>query len=204
MKTIGITGGIGAGKSLILQYIQSRYRAKIYMADQIANYLKEPGQSCYEPLIGLLGTEILNEDGSIDSGKMAQRIFKERKLLQKVNEIVHPAVKDFVLKEIDAERKKNEADFFILEAALLIEERYDAILDELWYIRADREVRSERLRQFRGYSDEKISLIMENQLPDEVFMKHCKVIVENNRHPEETYRQIDEKLGEYISAEGKQ
>ena len=46
MKTIGITGGVGAGKSLVLNYIKSRYRAKIYMADDIANFLKEPGQSC--------------------------------------------------------------------------------------------------------------------------------------------------------------
>lgn len=204
MKTIGITGGVGAGKSLILNYIQSRYRAKIYMADEIANFLKEPGQSCYEPIVTLLGTEILDESGRIDNGKMAERIFKERELLQKVNEIVHPAVREFVLSEIEAQRQKNETDFFILEAALLIEEHYDEILDELWYIRANREVRSERLRQSRGYSDEKISNIMKNQLPDEVFIKHCKVIVENNRHPEETYRQIDAKLGEYIGAEGKQ
>lgn len=204
MKTIGITGGVGAGKSLILTYIQSRYRAKIYMADEIANLLKEPGQSCYKPIVDLLGTEILDEGGKIDNGKMAERIFRERDLLQRVNEIVHPAVKEFVLSEIEAERKKNEADFFILEAALLIEEGYDQILDELWYIRAKEEVRRLRLRQSRGYSDEKIGNIMKNQLPDAVFEQHCKVIIENNCHPEETYRQIDEKLGEYISAESKQ
>lgn len=203
MKTIGITGGVGAGKSLILNYIESHYRTKIYMADDIANFLKEPGQSCYEPIVELLGAEILDRDGGIDKQKMAERIFGERELLQRVNDILHPAVKQFVLSEIERERKKKEIDFFILEAALLIEEHYDAILDELWYIRAEEEIRSERLRQSRGYSDEKIRNIMKNQLSDEVFAKHCKVIIENNHDPEETYRQIDKKLGEYIGAESK-
>lgn len=203
MKTIGITGGVGAGKSLILNYIAGHYRAKIYMADDIANDLKEPGQSCYEPIVAMLGTEILDTDERIDKYKMAERIFQDRELLVQVNEILHPAVKKYVLTEIEREREKQETDFFILEAALLIEERYDEILDELWYIYAEEEVRRKRLRQSRGYSEEKIRNIMKQQLPDEVFRKHCKVMIENNDHPEETYRQIDKKLGEYISAEGK-
>jgi len=203
MKTIGITGGVGAGKSLILNYINSRYHAKIYMADHIANDLKEPGQSCYESVVDLLGRQILDADGRINKGKMAERIFENSELLKQVNEVIHPAVKEFVLEEIEKEKKKKEYDFFILEAALLIEEGYDKILDELWYIRAEEEIRHNRLRQSRNYTDEKIRDIMRNQFSDEIFRKHCKVIIDNNHDPEETYRQIDEKLGEYISAEGK-
>ncbi len=203
MKTIGITGGVGAGKSLVLNYIKNHYCAKIYMADDIANLLKEPGQSCYQPMIDLLGEDILDADKRIDKAKMAERIFTEGDLLQKVNAVIHPAVKSYVLSEIDAEHKKGEQDFFILEAALLIEEHYDEILDELWYIRADEEVRSERLKASRNYSDEKIRNIMNNQMFDAVFMEHCKVIIENNGDLEKTFRQIDEKLGEYIGAESK-
>lgn len=203
MKTIGITGGVGAGKSLVLNYIKEHYRAKIYMADDIANYLKEPGQSCYQPMIDLLGEDILDEDKRIDKAKMAEKIFAQRDLLQKVNAVIHPAVKAYVCAEIETTCKKNEQDFFILEAALLIEEHYDEILDELWYIRADEEVRSERLKASRNYSDEKIRNIMNNQMPDAVFMEHCKVVIENNGDLEKTFRQIDEKLGEYIGAESK-
>ncbi|MBP3458736.1 MAG: dephospho-CoA kinase [Lachnospiraceae bacterium] len=203
MKTIGITGGIGAGKSLILNYIGSHYKAKIYMADNIANAMKEPGQSCYESIVDLLGHQVLDEDGRINKGKMAELIFADRELLKQVNEVIHPAVKKFVLTEIEKEKQKKEYDFFILEAALLIEEGYDEILDELWYIRAEEEVRSNRLRQSRNYSDEKIRDIMKSQFSDEIFRKHCKVIIDNNHDPEETYKQIDEKLGEYIGAEGK-
>ncbi len=203
MKTIGITGGVGAGKSLVLNYIKNHYCAKIYMADDIANLLKEPGQSCYQPMIDLLGEDILDADKCIDKAKMAERIFSEGDLLQKVNAVIHPAVKAYVLSEIDTEHKKGEHDFFILEAALLIEEHYDEILDELWYIRADEEVRSERLKASRNYSDDKIRNIMNNQMSDAVFMEHCKVIIENNGDLEKTFRQIDEKLGEYIGAESK-
>lgn len=203
MKTIGITGGVGAGKSLILNYIGSHYKAKIYMADSIANYMKEPGQSCYESIVALLGDQVLDEDGRINKGKMAEMIFGNRELLKQVNAVIHPAVKEFVLAEIEKEKRQNEYDFFILEAALLIEEGYDEILDELWYIRAEEEIRSYRLRQSRNYSDEKIRGIMKSQFSDEIFTKHCKVIIDNNHNPEETYRQIDEKLGDYIGAEGK-
>lgn len=203
MKTIGITGGVGAGKSLVLNYIKEHYRAKIYMADDIANFLKEPGQSCYQPMIDLLGEDILDEDKRIDKAKMAEKIFAQRDLLQKVNAVIHPAVKAYVCAEIETESRKNEQDFFILEAALLIEEHYDEILDELWYIRADEEVRSERLKASRNYSDEKIRNIMNNQMSDAVFMKHCKVVIENNGDLVKTFRQIDEKLGEYIGAESK-
>ena len=203
MKTIGITGGVGAGKSLVLNYIKSRYRAKIYMADDIANFLKEPGQSCYEPVISLLGEDILDEDKRIHKAKMAEKIFAKSDLLQQINAIIHPAVKEYVLSEIAAEQAKAEQDFFILEAALLIEEHYDEILDELWYVYADQEVRSKRLKESRNYSDEKIKNIMSHQMTDEIFRKHCQVIIENNGDLDETYRQIDEKLGEYIGAESK-
>lgn len=203
MKTIGITGGVGAGKSLVLDYIESRYRAKIYKADEIANFLKEPGQSCYRPVVDLLGEGILLEDGRISKEKMAELVFSDAGLLQAVNALIHPAVKEFILHEIKKTEEEGIYDFFILEAALLIEEHYDEILDELWYIHTEREIRKKRLKQTRQYSDEKIGNIMEKQLSDSVFRKHCRVIIENNDKPEDTYDQIDEKLGEYISAEGK-
>lgn len=203
MKTIGITGGIGTGKSLVLDYIESRYRAKIYKADEIANFLKEPGQSCYEPVVDLMGEKILLEDGRISKEKMAERLFSDPELLKAVNAVIHPAVKEFVLQKIQEAEAAGNYDFFILEAALLIEEHYDEILDELWYIHTEREIRKTRLRNLRQYSDEKIGNIMEQQLPDEVFMKHCRVIIENNDKLENTYNQIDNKLGEYISAKSK-
>lgn len=203
MRTIGITGGIGAGKSLVLDYIKEHYPAEIYKADEIANYLKEPGQSCYLPIVRLLGEQTLSGDGTISRDRMAEMIFSNPALLEQVNAIIHPAVKRFVVSRIEEEKKKREKTFFIFEAALLVEEGYDKILDELWYIRAGEETRSRRLKSGRQYPEEKIENIMKQQLQDEDFIKCCNVIIDNDGNPENTYKQIDDKLGEYIGAEGK-
>ncbi|MDD5853121.1 MAG: dephospho-CoA kinase [Lachnospiraceae bacterium] len=196
MKTIGITGGVGAGKSLVLNYLQNHYNARVYLADNIANDLKLPGQSCYDKIIDLLGKDITDSDGLIDKNKMAEKIFSHKELLNEVNRIIHPAVKEYVLSRIELERKKGEIDYFILEAALLIEEGYDQILDELWYIHADTSVRSQRLKETRNYTMDKIDHIMASQLSETEFRKHCKVVINNNSDEEALYSQIDHILEE--------
>lgn len=196
MKTIGITGGVGAGKSLVLDYIKKHYRAKVYLADEIANTLKLPGNLCYQDIVSLLGEDVLCEDKTIDKNKMAEKIFSQKDLLEKVNAIIHPAVKQFVLSEIEQERKKGEIDFFVLEAALLIEDHYDQILDELWYVYSNPDVRAKRLKESRNYSEEKIAGIMSSQLSEEAFRKHCKVMINNDSDLEYLYFQIDSHLEE--------
>ena len=196
MKTIGITGGVGAGKSLVLDYIKKHYRAKVYLADEIANTLKLLGNLCYQDIVSLLGEDVLCEDKTIDKNKMAEKIFSQKDLLEKVNAIIHPAVKQFVLSEIEQERKKGEIDFFVLEAALLIEDHYDQILDELWYVYANPDVRANRLKESRNYSEEKIAGIMSSQLSEEAFRKHCKVMINNDSDLEYLYFQIDSHLEE--------
>lgn len=198
MKVIGITGGVGSGKSAILEYIGRNYKCRIILADEAAHKVKEPGQPCYEKLVSLLSSEILNEDGTIHKGKMAARIFESKELLAKVNQIIHPAVKEMILEEIAKAEKEEKVDFFFLEAALLIECGYLNLVDEMWYIYAGEEVRRKRLRASRNYSDEKIDAIMKAQLSEDGFREHCNVIIDNSGELKEAYRQIDKKLGEYL------
>lgn len=198
MKVIGITGGVGAGKSRILNYLEEKYQARILMADQAAHTLKKKGQSCYEPLVRLLGREVLDEQGEIHKGRMAAMIFSEQKLLLQVNEIIHPEVRKYILGQIELERKKGEAKFFFLEAALLIEEHYDEICDELWYIYAEDSIRISRLMESRGYSREKALQIMKGQLLEEEFRKGCQFVIDNSGKLETALEQIDRKLGEYL------
>lgn len=198
MHVIGITGGVGAGKTKILTYLSEHYSCRIILADEVANQLKEPGQKCYEEIVTLLGTQILKPDGTIDRLKMAERIFSDRELLQRVNEIIHPAVKEYILQAIEEERRRDKIDFLFLEAALLIEEGYESIVDELWYIYADEAVRAERLKQNRQYSDEKIQKILRSQLSDAEYRAHCSTVIDNGVALEETYRQIEKKMGEYL------
>lgn len=198
MRVIGITGGVGAGKSRILSYIREKYNCIVLLADEAAHQVKEPGQPCYEQLIELLSEDILDRDGSINKQKMAEKIFASEQLLKKVNQIIHPAVKKFILQRIEEERKKASCDFFFIEAALLIEDGYLEIVDEMWYIYAREEVRRKRLKDSRNYSEEKIKSIMENQLADEEFRKYCKVVIDNSDALSDVCRCIDERLGEYL------
>ena len=198
MKVIGITGGVGAGKSALLSYIAEKYHCRILLADEIAHKVKEPGQACYEELVRLLSPAILNEDGTIHKGKMAERIFESEDLLRKVNSLIHPAVKKMILDEIAATRAEEKIDFLFVEAALLIEDGYLDIVDEMWYIYAREEIRRGRLKESRNYSDEKIDAIMNSQLREEEFRKYCSVVIDNSEGLPAAFHQIDKKLGEYL------
>jgi len=190
MLVIGITGGVGAGKSSILKALEEHCNCKIVLADDVGNKVKEPGQKCYLQVVELLGKDILNDDLTINRMKMATKIFADAKILEQVNEIIHPAVEEYILQEIENERKKQEIDVFFLEAALLIEAGYTRYLDALWYIFSEKSVRIERLKASRGYSDEKIRQIMEQQMSDEEFRKYADVTLDNSNEFEKTFLQI--------------
>ncbi|MDE6701965.1 MAG: dephospho-CoA kinase [Acetatifactor sp.] len=194
MRFIGITGGVGAGKSKLLAYIKSHYLCEIYLADEVAHLVKAKGTSCYEMLINLLGEGILQEDGEIDRGAMAERIFEDEVLLEQVNAIIHPAVQEYLLQRLAEARKNPEVELFFVEAALLIEAGYKELADELWYVYAGEAVRRERLSESRQYSPEKIANIMENQLSEEQFREHCDFVIDNSGRLEDSFRQIDKKL----------
>ena len=191
MKTIGITGGVGSGKSAVLEYIAEKYNALVIYADKLAYELESPGHICYDRIVELLGRDILDSDGFINKIAMAEKIFADNDLLREVNDIVHPAVKDYITDRIRRELEYDEYDYFVLEAALLIEEKYYEILDEFWYVRADEDVRRQRLRSSRGYSDEKIDSIMDSQLDDQTYMKYCKYVIDNSESLTATYAQVD-------------
>ena len=96
MKFIGITGGVGAGKTEILKYLAGREDTKVMLADDIARELSEPGQSCNEKLQELFaGTDVFDEKGKMNRPKAAAIIFKDEARRNGMNEILHPAVKDW-------------------------------------------------------------------------------------------------------------
>lgn len=201
MKIIGITGGVGAGKSHILDYIETHYKARIIKTDEAAELLRTPGHACYDKIVAILGTEILKEDGTIDKNKMAQAIFTDPKKLIQVNQVIHPGVNQYVAEEIEKERNRGEKEYFFVESALLIENHYDEICDQLWYISTKESVRIQRLEENRGYSKEKIADIMKRQLSEEEFLKHCSVVIDNNKGKEDVYEQIQALLGKPVESE---
>lgn len=197
MKILGITGGVGAGKSTILDYIQKMYGARVIQCDLVGHMVQEPGQSCYYRIVETFGTGILNGDQTINRGKLSAAVFGDYAALQKLNQIVHPAVKEYIVKEIEAEKKRGKVPFVVVEAALLLEDRYDLICDEIWYIYADEETRTERLMRTRGYSIEKARGIMANQMKESGYRARCSVVIDNSGTiVENTYEQIDKSLTE--------
>jgi len=213
MKFIGITGGVGAGKSAILSYLENKSKTKVLLADEIAHELMEPGTDCYNRIVETFagedifdmsdmmdtfrtaeGVSLTNENPPFHRGKLAQVIFSDEEKREQMNAIVHPAVKDYVRKVYEEELAKGELDLLVLEAALLIEEEYDEICDELWYIYTSEENRRARLKESRGYSDEKIDSIFASQLTEEKFRLATQVTIDNNGDLEKTYQQIEQAL----------
>ncbi|MDR0948127.1 MAG: dephospho-CoA kinase [Lachnospiraceae bacterium] len=194
MYSIGITGGIGAGKTMALTYVKEHYPCEIYIADEVAHKVMEPGQPCYERIVELMGKGILAKDRTIDKIAMAARIFMDKNLLNRVNAIVHPAVQEYLTQCLTQGKAKPELAFVFVEAALLIEAGYTDKMDELWYIHAEEFVRRKRLEAQRGYSPDRITQVIRQQLTEEAFRKECHVVLENNGTPEELYKQIDQRL----------
>ncbi len=205
MKIIGITGGVGSGKSELLRYIGEHYNCRILMADEASHEVMRVGGSIHERLVLLLEkypgkAPITGEDGEISRPEMAARMFSNEALRQQVNDLLHPAVREYILQAIRKEQDKaargsrEAADYFFLEAALLIECGYRPLVDEMWYIYCNLAVRRKRLQESRGYSDAKIDSILAAQLSEEEFRKGSDVVIDNSGTLEEAYRQIDEVL----------
>ena len=201
MKFIGITGGVGAGKSAVLDYMATKPGVRVMLADEIAHELMEPGTDCYEQIRQAFPEhDIYKEDGHFDRIKLAKVIFSDGNRRARMNGIVHPAVKAYVIAEAKRERQEGTLALLVLEAALLIEEHYDEICDELWYIYCEKEVRMERLRHNRGYSDKKIEQMLKNQLSDEEFESKCDFQLYNSEDVAHTYLQIERKMRTYYES----
>ena len=197
MKFIGITGGVGAGKSTILAYLRKNYRVRTLVADEVAHEIMEPGYDCYVRLQKEFSQEkIWLHNGRFNRQRLADIIFADEEKRERLNSIVHPAVKEYILKEVEKERRSGSTDYVVLEAALLIEDGYGQICDELWYVYVTQENRRNRLIETRGYSDEKIEQIFEAQLSEREYRRHCQVVIDNNGPIAQVYLQLAQLLND--------
>ncbi len=179
MKVIGLTGGIGGGKSLVANILRDKYKAYILDTDSIAKAQMEPGGASYQEVVAYIGDGILGPDGRIDRAKLASVIFDDMEKRLKINEITHPKVLEQVKDEIQEMKDKGTVPYLVVETALMIEAGYDYICDEVWYVYAPEEERRKRLKRARNYSDEKIDTIFQNQSKEEAFRKTFSKVVEN-------------------------
>ena len=196
MKFIGITGGIGAGKSTVLSLLRDNFNCKVLLADEVAADLMRAGKECFEAVVALPWPEsIVGPDGQINRPLMAKLMFADDELRVSVNNIVHPAVEKEVLNQVEEERKKHNIEYFFFEAALLIECGYGKLVDEMWYIYADENVRTKRLMESRGYGVERIKNTIMSQRSDASFREHADRVIDNSGDKEQTLLQLRHILG---------
>lgn len=195
-KIIGITGGIGSGKSTVLQMLKSMCSCEILMADDIAKKLMKKGGVLTETAIRLFGEDAYLEDGTINGKYVADIIYSDVIKKKKWENAVHPAVRKYIISETERIRMTG-VNFIFLEAALLIENNYEEICDELWLVYAESSIRRQRLKETRMYSDQKISDIFKAQMSDDGYRKHCRFVIDTGKSFEDTRRQIENKLEEY-------
>lgn len=193
MKIIGVTGGVGAGKSTVLNYLENTYQAKVILADVVGHEVMEPGEEAYDRIIAYFGNGVVGQDGRIDRKILGSIVFADQEKLLRLNGIVHPAVKKEILARIENARKDGE-NHVVVEAALFLEENYDAFCDETWYIYTNEERRRERLKISRGYTDERVDQIFASQKRHEEFLSRCQFVIDNNGTEDETHRQIDRRM----------
>lgn len=191
MRTIGITGGVGAGKSTVLGFLKDKYDAFVIQADEVGHLVMEPGEECYEPVIRLFGKDVIKSDKTIDRKRVSDVVFGHPEILARLNGIIHPAVKRYILKSLK-EQEEQGRPLCVVEAALFLEEHYEEFCDEVWYIHTDREIRIQRLMQNRGYTREKSLGIIGNQATEDYFRAHTDRMIVNNGDLEETFKQIEE------------
>lgn len=182
---LGITGGVGAGKSRILEILKQEYGARIIQADQVAVALEAPGEPGLLALTELFGTEILDRDGSLDRKAFARRIFTDEKALDMVNQVIHP----MTWKKIQEMLEQEPCPVTAVEAALFNEESR-SLCRHLVFIDTSEENRILRLMEGRGYSREKCLDIMKNQPDRAYFLQLSDYVIDNNGSLEAVRSQV--------------
>ena len=208
--TIGLTGGAGSGKTTVVECVQKSFPTRFLHCDVIAHELMQPGEASYIALVAEYGEEILKqpEPGQspedkpeIDRAKLAAVALATKEKAGRLNEITHPRVRKRVEELLEQLRNEQFCGVVIIEAALFIEAGYSDLCDELWYVSAPVEDRILRMKQNRGYSEEKIQNILRSQLSEEEFLKHADVVIYN---PDSENRDGFLHLEQQISARMKQ
>lgn len=194
MKIIGITGGIGTGKSTVLDILSKEYDAYVVETDKLAHRIMRPGTKTYEEIVKAFGETILQDDGTIDRGILGGIVFEKEASRRMLNGIVHPAVKEYIINDIHEKTLAGKTSLYVIEAALLIEDGYREICDELWYIYSEKEVRLKRLLLGRGGTEQKWQNIMANQSNETFYKSNCDRIIDNGKSIEETRSQLNELL----------
>lgn len=191
LMVVGLTGGVGCGKTFVGEIIKKTFEIPVILADNIGHMGFEPGTETYDEVVEEFGTGILNEDETVNRARLGEIVFANETKLQRLNQIIHPFVRSFIEAGIQEARGEGRYSRIIVEAANLFESGLCILCDEIWYVTAREELRRKRLSDKRGWSREKIDAVMKVQFTEEEFIKRGDAVIFNNGGEEEIISQLE-------------
>jgi len=194
MLVIGLTGGIGTGKSTVAQVLEEQ-GASILDADRVGHEVYNPGRPGFHEIVEEFGREILAEDGTIDRKKLGGIVFADPKRLQKLNAIVHPRMKGMMREKLEALRRAG-TEIAVIEAAILLEARWDDLADQVWVTVAPPEIAAERVAERSGLSVEQVMERIRAQMSNEDRVRRAHVVIDTSGDMESTRKQALERWQE--------
>lgn len=182
---IGVMGGIGSGKSEVLNYMETKHHATIIEADKIAHDILLNDESVKSQAKKIF-PDAFNGD-EIDTDKMADIVFNDPNKLEALNSLTHPPTINEIINQISNAKSK----YVVVESALFLGEEVADLTDELWFIYCDKKERINRLVKTRGYSKEKAVAIIANQPNDEDYNSAADEFIDNTGDFDKTIEQVD-------------
>ena len=182
MITVGLTGGIATGKSLVSQLLEE-HGAFVINADLIAHDLYNPGTIGFNSLISHFGDTILDLNGTIDRKKLASIVFTRKHEMDNLNTIMHPLIYDEI-KRIMSDLSNEKHPIVVVEAAVLIEAAWQDLFDQIWVVSSDVETVISRLNARNGLSREESLKRIDSQMPSKDRNKYADIVIENNGNKE--------------------
>jgi len=179
MRIIGVTGGVGSGKSRLLDYLHERCGAVIIRLDDVGRDVMKKGAEAYDAVLDIFGQEVLDAEGEFDRAAIAQLMLGSTDKKKQLEAAVFPSIRARVEKLIK-DWEQTDCRLLVIESAILVESGYKAVCDEVWYIYADIDTRVARLRFGRGYSDYRIYNTMASQLTEAEFRENADYVINNS------------------------
>jgi dephospho-CoA kinase len=190
MKVIGLTGGIGSGKSTVSKYLQE-LGAVLIDADKVGHAAYQPDTETWREVVATFGQQILTSDGNIDRKKLGAIVFSNPESLEKLNRIVHPRMYEMMKAQIDEYRQQG-VKVVVLEAAILLEASWTPLVDEVWVTVAPESTVVERTKERTGLPEEQILARIRSQMSSEERAKHADVVISNDGSMDELKIKVKE------------